>query len=152
MAGKKKIPSALEEGSAAAAFLEQTESKKKKSTSKPKAEQKKKAPTLKEVQEKTPDLPEKPTDPGQGKIFDERKVDFPIPEQKKKMGQPRKYDEPTKSISFKLPESAIETLKDLAFAEHTNATQILLSLIERRAAEQKKVLDALKVIKEGEKT
>ncbi len=122
-----------------------------KTAAKSKTEPKKKAQTLKEVQANTPDLPKKPTDPGQTKIFDEREVDFPIPEQKKKMGQPKKYDEPTRSISFKLPESAIEILKDLAFVEHTNSTQILLSLIERRAAEQKKVLDALKVIKEGER-
>ena len=92
----KKIPSALEEGSAAASFIEQTEA------------------------------------------TGERKV-----------GQPRKYNEPTRSISFKLPLSAIEALKDLAFVEHTNTTQIILALIKQRSEEKKQVLAALKAIKQG---
>ena len=101
------------------------------------------APSLKETQEKTPDLPQKPTDPGQTKLFDndQSKYDFPIPNEghdqeqdepktEKKRGSNRRiYDEPTKSTSFKLPLSAIEKLKELSALAGTNTTQYLLKLL-----------------------
>lgn len=132
MAGKKKLPSAADGKSAAASFLRKTEPK-----------GKKEKPTLKEVQETTPDLPKKPPAPGQGKIFD-------VPGEKKKMGQPRKYDEPTRSISFKLPESAISTLKAMAFVERTNTTQLILQMIQERAKNNGKKMEALKMLVEAE--
>ncbi len=49
---------------------------------------------------------------------------------KKSIGQPRKYDEPTKHVSFALPLSVVENLKILAGLKKTNQTQLILSLIQ----------------------
>ena len=49
---------------------------------------------------------------------------------KKAIGQPRKYDEPTKHVSFALPLSVVENLKILAGLKKTNQTQLILSLIQ----------------------
>jgi hypothetical protein len=49
---------------------------------------------------------------------------------KKPIGQPRKYDEPTKHVSFALPLSVVENLKILAGLKKTNQTQLILSLIQ----------------------
>lgn len=49
---------------------------------------------------------------------------------KKSIGQPRKYDEPTKHVSFALPLSVVENLKILAGLKRTNQTQLILSLIQ----------------------
>ena len=53
------------------------------------------------------------------------------PQQPPKMGQPKKYDEPTKHISFSLPVSVVENLKIIAALRKTNQTQLILSLINR---------------------
>ena len=66
---------------------------------------------------------EKNMNDGKGKK-DEEKVQPQI-------GQPRKYDEPTKHVSFSLPVSVIENLKILAGIERTNQTQIILKLIKK---------------------
>ena len=48
-----------------------------------------------------------------------------------KMGQPKKYNEPTKHVSFSFPKSAVENLKILAALRKTNQTQLILGLINR---------------------
>lgn len=45
-------------------------------------------------------------------------------------GQPRKYDEPTRGIAFKLPISAIQKLKELAKLHNVSSTQYVLTKIE----------------------
>ena len=62
-----------------------------------------------------------------------RKIEQPKQEDvkmKKAIGQPRKYDEPTKHVSFALPLSVVENLKILAGLKKTNQTQLILSLIQ----------------------
>lgn len=59
----------------------------------------------------------------QEKINEKTEQDAP------KMGQPRKYNEPTKHISFSVPVSVIENLRILAALKKTNQTQIILKLI-----------------------
>ena len=61
-----------------------------------------------------------------------------------KIGQPKKYDEPTKHISFSLPVSVIENLKIIAGLKKTNQTQLILSLIN---AEIEKETDKIEVYK-----
>lgn len=58
----------------------------------------------------------------------------------KKIGQPKKYDEEVKHVSYSLPISVIEDLKILSAIHKTNQTQIILSLI-KKAIEQ----DAAKI-------
>ena len=62
-----------------------------------------------------------------------REVEQPKQEEvkmKKAIGQPRKYDEQTKHVSFALPLSVVENLKILAGLKKTNQTQLILSLIQ----------------------
>ena len=70
----------------------------------------------------------------QKKIVDKaREVEQPKQEEvkmKKAIGQPRKYDEQTKHVSFALPLSVVENLKILAGLKKTNQTQLILSLIQ----------------------
>ena len=70
----------------------------------------------------------------QSKAVDKaRKIEQPKQEDvkmKKVIGQPRKYDEPTKHVSFALPLSVVENLKILAGLKKTNQTQLILSLIQ----------------------
>lgn len=61
------------------------------------------------------------------KIEQPKKEDVKL---KKPIGQPRKYDEPTKHVSFALPLSVVENLKILAGLKKTNQTQLILSLIQ----------------------
>ena len=110
-----------------------------------------------ETQEKTPDLPEKPTDPGQTNLFDkdQSKYDFQIPDgqtkqeqdepktEKKRGGNRRIYDEPTKSTSFKLPLSAISQLKELSALAEVNTTQYLLKLLSDDYAAKAEELEAI---------
>jgi len=46
-----------------------------------------------------------------------------------KMGQPRKYNESTKHVSFSLPMTVVENLKILSALRRTNQTQLIMSLI-----------------------
>ena len=68
-----------------------------------------------------------PIDPGQTELFAET-------DGKRPMGQPRKYHEPIKRISFALPASAVEKLDALAAINHINKTQFLLGVIETAAS------------------
>lgn len=68
-------------------------------------------------------------------------------EQKKKpLGQPKKYDEPTKHVSFALPVSVIEDLKILAGLKKTNQTQLILSMIKNEIAIEADRIEAYKVL------
>ena len=86
---------------------------------------------------------------GQQKMFDEPEAKASIkeepseqvqekstkPEQKvnisqPKVGQPKKYNEPVKSISFKLPVSSIDKLRTLANLYNKSVTQYILGKIE----------------------
>ena len=61
------------------------------------------------------------------------------------MGQPKKYDEPTKHVSFSLPVSVIENLKILAGLRKTNQTQLILGMINRELESES---DRIKAYKE----
>ena len=67
----------------------------------------------------------------------------------KVMGQPRKYNEPLKSISFKLPVSAIEKMKTLSNLYGESATQYILKKIEADYTENKEVIDKILELKKG---
>ena len=62
-----------------------------------------------------------------------------------KLGQPRKYDEPTKHVSFSLPLSVIEDLRIIAGIEKTNQTQVILGLIRDKLERE---ADKIKMYKE----
>lgn len=49
----------------------------------------------------------------------------------KVMGQPKKYDEKCKHVSFSLPVSVIENLKIISHLKRTNQTQIILEMINK---------------------
>lgn len=61
-----------------------------------------------------------------------------------KMGQPRKYDEQTKHVSFSLPVSVIENLKIISHLKGTNQTQFILSLIQNEMEKEKDRIEAYK--------
>ena len=60
------------------------------------------------------------------------------------MGQPRKYDEQTKHVSFSLPVSVIENLKIISHLKGTNQTQFILSLIQSEMEKEKDRIEAYK--------
>ena len=68
----------------------------------------------------------------------------PEPQEKKVMGQPKKYDEETKHVSFALPISVVENLKIMAGLRKTNQTQIVLSLIKQELEKDKEKIAAYK--------
>ena len=61
-----------------------------------------------------------------------------------KMGQPRKYDEQTKHVSFSLPVSVIENLKIISHLKGMNQTQFILSLIQSEMEKEKDGIEAYK--------
>ena len=61
-----------------------------------------------------------------------------------KMGQPRKYDEQTKHVSFSLPVSVIENLKIISHLKGMNQTQFILSLIQNEMEKEKDRIEAYK--------
>lgn len=61
-----------------------------------------------------------------------------------KMGQPRKYDEQTKHVSFSLPVSVIENLKIISHLKGMNQTQFILSLIQSEMEKEKDRIEAYK--------
>lgn len=61
-----------------------------------------------------------------------------------KMGQPRKYDEQTKHVSFSLPVSVIENLKIISRLKGMNQTQFILSLIHDEMEKEKDRIEAYK--------
>ena len=66
-------------------------------------------------------------------------------EEKKAIGQPKKYDEPTKHVSFSLPVSVVEDLKILAGLKKTNQTQLILSMIKNELKDEQ---DRIAIYKE----
>ena len=61
-----------------------------------------------------------------------------------KMGQPRKYDEQTKHVSFSLPVSVIENIKIISHLKGMNQTQFILSLIQSEMEKEKDRIEAYK--------
>lgn len=164
MGKQRKLPSAFgKTGSDAAKTLEllgqkntnkeQDEPQEQPKQTKPKkAAQKptKETASLQEVQASTPDLPEKPTDPGQTdlKFSDPRNCDFDPPTQKEKpKGRRKKYTEPTRSTSYKMPVSVIEQIKELAKFYELSTTEYLIKLIGDDYAEKKPKIDEITRIK-----
>ncbi len=94
-------------------------------------------------------IAEKPTDPGQTELqFDPRKVDFDPPKQiEKPKGRKKKYDEPTRSTSYKLPVSVIDQIKELAKFYELNTTEYLIKLIGEDYAEKKPKINEITRIK-----
>ena len=62
----------------------------------------------------------------------------------KQIGQPKKYNEPTKHISFSLPVSVIDKLTILAGFKKTNKTQLIISLINKEIEQETDRIDAYK--------
>lgn len=95
---------------------------------------------------------------GQQKLFEEKEAQKPKPRVRKeqtkattattkavqKMGQPKKYTEPTKHVSFSLPVSVIENLKILAGLRKTNQTQLVLGMINRELETEAEKIKAYK--------
>ena len=72
------------------------------------------------------------------------KADMKEPAETQKMGQPKKYTEPTKHVSFSLPVSVIENLKILAGLKKTNQTQLILGMINREIEKEADKINAYK--------
>ena len=102
---------------------------------------------------------------GQQKLFEEKEAQKPKPRVRKeqtkattattqavmkepaetqKMGQPKKYTEPTKHVSFSLPDSVIENLKILAGLKKTNQTQLILGMINKEIEKEANKINAYK--------
>lgn len=102
---------------------------------------------------------------GQQKLFEEKEAQKPKPRVRKeqtkattattqavvkepaetqKMGQPKKYTEPTKHVSFSLPVSVIENLKILAGLKKTNQTQLILGMINKEIEKEANKINAYK--------
>lgn len=67
-----------------------------------------------------------------------------LKEAKSKKGQPKKYDEPTKHVSFSLPVSDIENLKIISALKGMNQTQCILSFIRSEVEKHKQKIKAYK--------
>lgn len=74
----------------------------------------------------------------------EEKAEEVAPVRPSKMGQPRKYDEQTKHVSFSLPVSVIENLKIISRLKGMNQTQFILSLIHDEMEKEKDRIEAYK--------
>ena len=79
---------------------------------------------------------------GDNNIIEEKKEE--LSQQRPKIGQPKKYAEPTKHISFSFPVSVIENLKILAGLKKTNQTQLILSLIKSELEKENTKIEAYK--------
>lgn len=97
-------------------------------TPKKKPEGKKSTLTAEDRRKMKTDFDPPRVDPGQTELFSQEQ------EPKRKPGQPRKYDEPVKRISFALPESSIEKLELLSAIHGINKTQFILGVIETAAS------------------
>lgn len=64
-----------------------------------------------------------------------------------KVGQPKKYNEPVKAISFKLPESSIDKLRVLANLYNKSVTQYILGKIDDDYEVNKDIIDKINTIK-----
>ena len=67
-----------------------------------------------------------------------------VQEQVTKMGQPRKYNEPTKHVSFSLPVSVVENMKILSALKRTSQTQLILGLINAELEKEAGKIEAYK--------
>lgn len=119
---------------------------------------------IKTAEEKEPTAEELEAQ-GQQKLFEEKEAQKPKPRVRKeqtkattattqavvkepaetqKMGQPKKYTEPTKHVSFSLPVSVIENLKILAGLKKTNQTQLILGMINKEIEKEANKINAYK--------
>ncbi len=110
-----------------------------KTEKKPKKEAKKKLPAA-ELERMKTDFDPPRIDPGQTELF--AAGEQATEKVEKKMGQPKKYNEPVKHISFSLPVAIIEKLKILAALQKTNQTQIILGMIKDAVAKEKDRIEA----------
>lgn len=62
-------------------------------------------------------------------------------------GAPRKYDEPTKSLTLKLPVSAIQRLRDLAALYGESATQYVLKKVTEDYQQNKAIIDRIEKLR-----
>ena len=113
-----------------------------------KKEKKKPAESKKKPAEKKPAKAE-PSPAATSAVSAETAPEGAGEEPAKVMGQTRKYNEPLKSISFKLPVSAIEKMKTLSNLYGESATQYILKKIEADYTENKEVIDKILEIKKG---
>ncbi len=67
--------------------------------------------------------------------------------EKTKIGQPPKYDEPTRHIGYKLPLSSIEKFKLLSELNGLSGTQYLLQVIEQEYQKNKDLIDKILELK-----
>lgn len=63
------------------------------------------------------------------------------------MGAPRKYNEQTKSLTLRLPISAIQRLRDIATLYGDSATQYVLKKVEEDYQKNKAVIDNLEKLR-----
>lgn len=106
-------------------------------------EPKKEAPAPQEKQEaKAQEVTEAPAQ--QEQPAQEEKAEEVATVRPSKMGQPRKYDEQTKHVSFSLPVSVIENLKIISHLRGMNQTQFILSLIQSEMEKEKDRIEAYK--------
>lgn len=61
----------------------------------------------------------------------------------KSPGQPRKYSEPLRSLTFKLPMSEINKIKAIACLNGTTVTQQFLNMLEQEYKLNKDLLDKI---------
>ena len=108
---------------------------------KPKATRK---PTKKATAKKTVEPAEKEAPAPQEQLAQEEKAEEVATVRPSKMGQPRKYDEQTKHVSFSLPVSVIENLKIISRLKGMNQTQFILSLIHDETEKEKDRIEAYK--------
>ncbi len=69
------------------------------------------------------------------------------PDSTAKIGQPPKYDEPTRHIGYKLPLSSIEKFKLLSELNGLSGTQYLLQVIEQEYQKNKDLIDKILELK-----
>lgn len=105
-----------------------------------------------EEQKKRPSLPNKKSPKAKAKPKtkpEPKEITEPEPEQVKNgeksvMGQPRKYEEACKHVSFSLPLSVIENLKILSQFAGVNQTQFILSLVNTEFEKNKAKVEAFR--------
>lgn len=129
----------LRPASAAEQFIKTAEEKKHPTAEELEAQEQQKLLEEKEAQKPKPRVKSKPK-----ATTATMKADMKEPAETQKMGQPKKYTEPTKHVSFSLPVSVIENLKILAGLKKTNQTQLILGMINREIEKEADKINAYK--------
>ena len=129
----------LRPASAAEQFIKTAEEKKHPTAEELEAQEQQKLFEEKEAQKPKPRVKSKPK-----ATTATMKADMKEPAETQKMGQPKKYTEPTKHVSFSLPVSVIENLKILAGLKKTNQTQLILGMINSEIEKEADKINAYK--------